>query len=165
MKKLGIILSFSIALLSFIGCQKATDTKKDDSSTPSNEASQDGVFLESLPNERLLRLYNEATNLDYVFNNLPISMSMDNLEAIRTNLRHIDASGITVNPSCKNHDGNMIFSINGEIVEECYFYYRDACKYYIWIENGKPKYGNAMNDSGKSFMKETFSGKLLKRAQ
>lgn len=122
-------------------------------------------FLPSLPKDRLMNIYENASNLDYIFLNSPISMSMDNRDAIQSQLLHIDPAGVDRHPSCNQHDGNMIFSINGDIVEECYFYFRDDCKYFVWLEKGKPTYANIMRPNGIEFFGNIFSGQIYQQAQ
>lgn len=161
MKHRCILFSLLMSL-SLFNCSN-TDQKTSTEKTPTKSKKE--VVLNGLPEERLIRLWEQATQLDYIFLELPISMNMDNQEAIRSSLVNIDPKGTALHPSCKQHDGNMVFSINGEIVEECMFYYRNDCKYFVWLENGKPTYANPMTENGIKFFDQAFSGSVLKQAQ
>lgn len=153
---------FIAGILILISCNSENKSNsQEESSTKTEKVQAKGETLPSLPTERMKRLWDEATNLDYIFLNLPISMNMDNQEAIRSSLSHFSPGGVTLNPGCRQHDGTMLFIVDGEIIEECQFFYQDGCKYYVWLENGKKTYANPMNEAGISFMEKMFTGAIL----
>ncbi len=163
MKYYWIALPILIIML-FSQCSGEKGSQSANAEKPKAKAAVQ-TSLPSLPEERLIRLWEQATHLDYIFLELPISMNMDNQEAIRTSLVNMDPIGTNLHPNCKQHDGNMVFSINGNIVEECMFYFRNDCKYYVWLENGKPAYANPMNENGIKFFDRAFNGSVLQQAQ
>lgn len=158
-------LLLSLGLLLFSCTPDKTSSESENTNTSSEKVQKKGKTLPPIPTERLKRLWEEATNLDYIFLNLPISMNMDNQEAIHSSISHFGPGGVTLNPECKQHDGNMLFIIDGEIVEECQFYYQDGCKYFVWLENGKKTYANPMNQVGIDFMERMFTGAILDDAR
>ncbi len=150
----------------WMSCNSEPSKSETESEAETTEKVQaKGKTLPSLPTDRMKRLWDNAAQLDYIFLNLPVSMNMDNQEAIRSSMSHFSPDGVTLNPSCKQHDGNMLFAIDGEIVEECQFYYQDGCKYYVWLENGKKTYANGMNEAGREFMEKMFTGAIMDKAR
>lgn len=157
---------FLIAFGLILSCNSNESSSQSKSKMDTAEKVQPkGQTLPSLPLERMKRLWEETTQLDYIFLNLPISMNMDNQEAIRSSLSHFAPDGVTLNTNCKQHDGTMLFAVEGEIIEECQFFYQDGCKYFVWLENGKKTYANAITPSGLEFMEKMFSGAILNNAR
>jgi hypothetical protein len=162
LKNAFFLLTLGLLLLS---CNSKPAAQKETKEETVKKVQPRGKKLPSLPTERIKRLWDEATQLDYIFLNLPISMNMDNKEAIRSSMSHFSPEGVTLNPDCRQHDGNMLFIVDGEIIEECQFFYKDGCRYYVWLENGKKTYANGMNEAGMSFMEKMFTGAILDKAR
>ncbi|HKK89219.1 MAG TPA: hypothetical protein VJ917_10235 [Saprospiraceae bacterium] len=157
---------FLMAFGLILSCNSNESSSQSESKVePTEKVQPKGQTLPSLPLERMKRLWDETTQLDYIFLNLPISMNMDNQEAIRSSLSHFAPDGVTLKTNCKQHEGTMLFAVEGEIIEECQFFYQDGCKYFVWLENGKKTYANAMTPSGLEFMEKMFSGDILNNAR
>jgi len=58
-------------------------------STPSKATAQEAPLYPSMTQEMMTYLWNNCTYVDYIFYNLPISMSLDNEGAIKNSLQHI----------------------------------------------------------------------------
>ena len=119
-----------------------------DTSDKSNTAEP----LDSLPQALFQKLLRECDNVDIIFYDSPISMSQDQRASIRGALFFIDPIRVAPFSDCKA-TGRISYLINGEIAAEADFYCGDQCTYFIFMENNKPAYANAMSASGVDFFR------------
>ena len=103
--------------------------------------------LPSIPEALLKEIFLECDFVDYIFYELPFSMSYDKKATIQSALRWVDQSTVIPTSGCKAL-GRMIFQKEGDIMIEAELYVSDACAYYKWIQNGKPVYNNLMSMAG-----------------
>jgi hypothetical protein len=151
-----------------VSCQNSGKPDKSEDKSTNKTVSNSlkrPLKLPPVPNNRLKRIYDEATQLDYIFFELPISMNMDNTEAIRSSLIHFDTEGVTLTKDCMENQGTLLYDKNGEILEEVNFYFSKNCKFFVWLENGKPTYGNMMNQDAVDFFMRLYNGEMIQRAQ
>jgi len=120
--------------------------------------------FEMLPNDMIMKLWNECTLIDYIFHTLPFSMNQSEQASIRTNLTYI---GQTVQPNippgCKPM-ARQFYQINGEFVCEADVYYDDKCQFYVFYVGDK-KYANVMSPDGQSFFNTMISKAMNARQQ
>ncbi len=139
------ILWITTIFFSLLACKQ--DQKSTDSNITENVVSQSTESLPSLPLEVLQKLYDECTLIDYVFYELPLSMTVDQKPSIQNSLRHIADTSPALKASCKPV-GHITYQISGHIVLEADFYYSEGCTYYIFFENREKRYANYMTQEG-----------------
>lgn len=114
--------------------------------------------LSSIPPEVYVELMTKCDYIDYIFYDLPISISQNNPEAIQTNINFMFKEAPThVNADCKPM-GRKFFHHDGEIFLEADMYFNpdNQCFFYIFLENGKPKYANLISKDGINFYMNVF---------
>ncbi len=104
----------------------------------------------SIAAERIAYLAENATYMDGIFYNLPISMNQDNIDQIRATLSTVAAEPALLPPGAKPI-GHVWFQVGGKNVEEADLYFQDDVAAYVWYENGKPAYSNLMTVAGIDF--------------
>lgn len=109
----------------------------------------------SIPVERLEYLWNNATYMDVVFYELPVSMNQSSLESIRSTLAHIAEEVPTISPDCKSV-GRIFFQVGQQNVESAEIYFQAGCTFYLWLENDKPAYANQLTEDGVAFYNNIF---------
>lgn len=141
-------ISILLLVVSIIGCNN--DTKK--STASKSEVKTENKFdLPPMPQDEMIKLYNTVTYLDYIFYNLPFSLSQDNTPSIQANLKLMSSDPIQALPvSCKPI-GREFFHIEGVIEYEADLYFSDGCFAYVFLKNEKPIYANKISDSGVKF--------------
>lgn len=142
----AILLSLTVLLL--LSCKG--DQKQVVSSTV---AEAEKAPLPPLTMEQLTYLFNNATYVDYIFHKLPFSVSQDSRSAVQANIAMISVnSPLNWQAGCESL-GREFFHVDGEIVMEAELYFTEdgACRAYIFYENGKPAYANAVSDAGINF--------------
>jgi len=147
----NIILLFGLICCFLVSCK--TDQKKDADPTQENITSTEQKFgdLPPLPNAQMQKLYDEATYIDYIFYNLPFSISQDDKPSIHSNLTLISANKMgAISSSCKPI-GREFFQINGVTAFEADIYFQDGCIGYVFHENKKPTYANKVSPEGMKF--------------
>ncbi|MCE2790637.1 MAG: hypothetical protein LW630_12095 [Saprospiraceae bacterium] len=144
-------LIFFLFCFSFSSCKKQGGPAKE--GTPVSEPG-----LPSVPSEILNQLMDECTGIDYVFNELPFSLSFQEEPGIDQNIAFIDPYvpvGL-IPPGCKPL-ARKLFLIKGEIAYEADVYYSGKCQFYVFIgKDKKPQYANGMTRAGIEYYKQVF---------
>ena len=135
-------------------CQNSTTEKSTPEATTSKIA-----YYPSLPDAMMQQLINQCDYVDYIYYQLPISMSMDEKSGILNALRHVSANPAPLNKACKSI-GRVIYQQSGETLVEAELFMSEGCQYFLFLDDNKPKYGNLMTDEGIQF----YNG-AIKQAQ
>lgn len=135
----------------YIGCQSPTaDTSSNDQRTTvetPTAPSLSRMAVPSIPLAELQQLYNTCDFIDFIFFELPFSMSYDNAPAIQTAIKWVAQEVPLDNPGCKAL-ARMSFQSKGGIVAEADIYVSDNCAHLEWIKEGKTVYANKMSPAG-----------------
>ena len=157
MKTSFIIPVFLLSILCAFGISCSNNKAKPANSNAENteQVESSNVTLTELPGvptEQLAHLWNNCEFVDYIFHNLPFSLSQSETPAIQANLNFIStkAAGKIDLKSCKPM-GREFFQVNGEIVMEADVYYSPNCYFYVFVKDEKPIYANKISQSGMAF--------------
>lgn len=139
----------------------SSDTSKSQATTPTQETPQQqaapqGKPYPSVPAEFIKTLWDNTEFIDYTFYELPISMSFDNKGSIQTVLKHISSTPAVVPTNCKP-TGRAYFQKQGNDIATVEFYILKGCNYYVFIEDGKSKYGNVLTQEGINFYQNSIN--------
>ena len=151
------IFGLSLFLLSCGGDKSSSTNTADKPSKASNTVTATGgaqikkALYPSLPNELGMKIWNEGEMIDYLFHNLPFSMSQDEQKSIQTNMTYIAPKLVYEIPSSCKPIARQFYQVGGDIILESDIYYSEGCYFYVFLEDGKEKYANQMTDSGKNF--------------
>ena len=99
----------------------------------------------------MLFIWNHLVFIDYIFYDLPFSISQDNQPSIHANLKLISSGALDNLPLNCKPIGREFFQINGEIVHEADLYFSDGCYGYVFLKDGKPIYANKLTEAGMTF--------------
>ena len=138
-----------------VGCLLLSQCKKTSSSADyTTEASvdvPDGFVNTGIDQETLQKLMTEADHIDYMFNDMPLSMNQDGQQAVLQDLSLISTQPIDgIKEGCKPLARKIYFS-NGEIIMEGDIYFTQECVFQVFILDEKPLYGNLLTSSGIAF--------------
>lgn len=114
-------------------------------------ATPTGPEIPGIPKELMQKMYKECDYTDYIFHDLPFSMSQDEGPSIRANLNYISIVPLKHIPAGCKAMGRQFFHVNGDIVLEANVYYNDHCKFYVFVDGETPLYANMMSDQGIEF--------------
>ncbi len=150
-----------------IGCNNGTDkssTSAVASKAPAKQAVpakpagvKNDIPLQSIPKATIRGLWNTCTYIDYIFHDLPFSMSQDETESIQANLNYISGEAQAYIPNGCKAIARQMFHVGGDIVLEADVYLSDVCQFYVFVENEKPVYANKMSPSALQFFSTMFS--------
>ena len=166
----ALVLLLSVLTLSLGSCKSdanSADANADQVASADSTvatASQDGTDIpsplppqpgpeEALPalsSARLNQLIDSTTYIDILFFSSPLSMSIDNAEGIKSMLGGISTNTVKRKANCVPA-GRLFLTHKGESLAEVDFYYADGCYYFVFFENKRHSYANAMSESGKAF--------------
>ncbi len=142
---------FIILAVSFSQCNTGEQPASSNQAVAVQQPQPTGPQIPSIPKEIMSKLYKECTYTDYIFFELPFSMSQDEENSIRANLNYISVVPLgTIPDNCKAM-GRQFFHIEGDIVLEANVYFDDACKFYVFVDGETPLYANLMSDKGIEF--------------
>ncbi|RMF24674.1 MAG: hypothetical protein D6765_11430 [Bacteroidetes bacterium] len=157
----SFFLLFAAALLIW-SCSSSSDKPAEN---PSPEAAaQNAPALPSLPYETVQYLWENCDYVDYVFYQLPISMSMSDQNSIRYSISHIAQDAATLNPNCPAI-GRIFFQEKGENILEADIHFGEGCRYFVFLKEGKPAYANLITDVGVQYLNERITQAMQVRRQ
>lgn len=150
-----------LALL--ISCQdKSSETETEQKTDSTNLVEQ--YALPVPPIETLEYLYQNCSHIDYVFYELPFSMSLDDVGSIRKTLSHISTSPAPEKAECKPM-GRIFFDVGIETKLEADFYFSSGCVYFLFYEGGEKKYSSFMTPDAVKYMNNYISQANAQRQQ
>lgn len=147
-----ILIALGLAAI-FQGCGEDKPTQPPPAAT---SAAQPVSTLPSIPKEKLEYLWNNCDVIDYVFYTLPISMNVENPDAVRNALTHVASEPAPMLPQCKAI-GRIFYQVKGENVLMADMYFSEGCTYYVFLENDKPAYANYITPQAVQYFNSVFS--------
>ena len=107
--------------------------------------------LESMPFDQIKFMHSNCDQIDYIFNELPISMALSDKSAVQNNITFISPEPV-VSPdlNCKPL-GRQLFYSKGELYIEADLFFDDQCKFLVFLEDQKPKYTCKLTQQGINF--------------
>lgn len=164
MKRLLSIVILCTVSLFFVACNgdSASKTQSGDKTEAKPVVAKQEVSYkntEPLPRPdvpMMQKLWDECDYTDYIFHNLPFSMSQDEQPSIRANINYMSTEVNEWIPSNCKPMARQMFHIKGEIVVEADVYFSDDCKFYVFVEKEKPYASLKMSESGIQFFETSI---------
>lgn len=150
---------FLLSILIPIGCNSGRQQGANTAQAPVREQAAPqpaGVDYPGLPVEKAVEMYNECDYIDVIFYDMPISLSQNERASIQNTIGYISDSPATLFPDCKSV-GRFFFQKEGDDMIQADFYFGGKCYAFVFLENGKPKYGNKLTDQGKAYFEKIFN--------
>ncbi len=113
--------------------------------------------LPSISQELMDKMYAEVDYIDYIWHDLPISLSIDKKEEAYTNVGLISQSPVGVIPANCKPRARKFFNIKGNTIMEADVYIDQSCQFYVFIEKGKPVAANYMTQQAVEFYNGVFA--------
>ena len=149
MKKNFSKYSFAtVMLIAFIlvGCKEKQAQEPNNPTT----TSEGGTILPVMPVQQQSYLFDNVELIDYIFHELPFSLSQSEQPSIQAKIAGISQEAVLPN-SCKSM-ARMFFQVKGEIVMEADVYFSPPdCYHYVFIEEGVEIYANKMGPANIQF--------------
>jgi len=156
---------FFLASIFIIGCK--ADTKKQTVVPKATEqkAAKNEKLYHAVPNDVLMNVWDNGQMIDYLFHDLPFSMSQDEQTSIRTNLTYIAAKPLGAKPAGCKPMARQFYQVGGDIVLEADIYFDEKCRFYIFHQDGEARWGNYMSESGIQFFNSMIQKAMQARKQ
>jgi len=146
-----------LTLFCFFSCKnEGSNSQK----AEENKTAASGPTFEKLPDVILRKMWNEAEMLDYIFHDLPFSMSQNEKPSIQANMTYIDKYAQPTIPQGCKPAARQFYQVAGNIELEADIYFSEGCYFYVFIVDGKPKYANKMAQDGINFFNTMISKAL-----
>ncbi len=151
-------------LLSVIACKNPQDIP---ASVETPSIAQDAPLTvpanfsdQGIPQEMISELLSNGDHIDFMFNELPLSMNQTENSAIRTDMTYVSSTPIAGIPQGCAPMARKIYLGNGEILLESDLYFSQQCLFQVFIKNEKPLYGNLLTMEAVQFY-----GSLMEQAK
>ena len=144
------LIFFSLIAL-LVSCQTSSNKESDGGKTKQETIST----YPMLPVAEHQWLANNCDYIDYLYYELPMSMSFHDKASIVSAIAHIGDLPAPTSIPCKSI-GRVSYQQNGEIKLEAEMYYANGCTYFVFLKNNKPTYGNAMTGAAINFYANVF---------
>lgn len=130
----------------------ATSCKNEEKKKSTNALSTaEEIKLPPLPEAEYNLLYDECDFIDYIFIELPFSISQDDKESIQNNVVFVSKEEVSsYSKSCKPI-ARKFFKIKGKIVWEADVFKDSNCAHFVFYKDNKAMYANKMSQSGINF--------------
>ncbi len=151
MRTLSFLLLIGLLISSCKPEKNSIKTKSALEKAPTKVVTSSGKTYPPLPQELGMKIWNEGEMIDYLFHNLPFSMSQDEQASIQTNMTYIAAEPVADIPSVCKPIARQFYQVGGDIILESDVYFSDGCMFYVFLVDGKEKYCNQMNAAGQQF--------------
>lgn len=159
-------MRFALIIFCFLSILSCKEKNNNSDVNPTKETLTEVVEqatddpLPQVPVKIMQELWNECEFVDYIFFDLPFSMSQTEQPSIRANLNYIDRAAVGPRSKACKPIAREFFQINGEIVYEADVYYSENCKYYVFFEGKTPVYANKMSAAGEKFYNQMITQAL-----
>lgn len=131
--------------------------------TPPPKPAKPAKVYPAIDGEVLSYLYANSTYMDYIFHDLPFSMSQSEKASIQASLANVsDQPQVSIPAGCKPIARQM-FHVGGEIVREFDVYYSEGCAFFALVEKEKPVAISKMTESGQNFYKSMIAQAMQTR--
>lgn len=125
----------------------------------SKSASPGAVEVDTFPflsSKDVNTLYSIADHVDVIFYKLPISVSQDDPASAKNTSLYISPASPRITSHCEPI-GRLSWIADGKIIRDADFFIGEGCNYFVFIENGKPVYKNAMALEGVQYFQTIMS--------
>lgn len=99
----------------------------------------------------LQNIISNVDQIDYIFNNIPLSMNQDGSQAVLRDISLISSAPVKGIPSYCFPLARKIYFDEGEILIEADLYFSQDCIFQIFIKDEKLLYGNFLTAEGIAF--------------
>lgn len=123
--------------------------KREPSAQPPKEAVK--PVLNGLPADMINKMLAEVDYIDYIWHDLPFSLSQEDKEGINTNISFISSEAVPVIPAECKAIGRKIYNIKGETFATADVYLSPGCYFYVFLDGEKPIYANKISAQGINF--------------
>jgi hypothetical protein len=112
----------------------------------------------SIPLDTLQMLWEQCDYIDYVFYYTDFSISQNKQADIRGTIRYISEETPAIPAGCQPI-GRIFFQVQGENRQEADLYFSQGCTYFLFYEDGKQAYANAIMPAGVQFFNQVMSAR------
>lgn len=144
--KVLIFLLCPLVTILFCQCKSTGNENK----KPEN-IEKKSLKLPTLPDAELNVLLEQCDFIDYIFLNLPFSLSQNEKSSIQQNILFISKEGLSEIPANCKPIARKFFKIKGSIILEADVYMDGNCSHFIFFKDNKAVYANKMEKSGINF--------------
>lgn len=156
---------FLLGILAFaLSCkqekkQETTPPAAQNGQTAAAPAQATGPEVPGIPEMVMVKLLNECTFVDYIFKDLPFSLSQNEDPSIDQNISYIDINRpVGKLPTNCKATARKFFQIKGEIVYDVDVYLGQGCNFYVFVDKtNKPVYANYITADGVKFYMNVIS--------
>ncbi|MEM0994997.1 MAG: hypothetical protein AAGI49_18345 [Bacteroidota bacterium] len=150
---------FLLSILCFFAqCNggQSENTGKVEEATPS--AVQTLETLPSISQETMNMLWQECKSIDYIMMNLPFSISTSDQQQSRALLRHVGTEASAFYADCSKTATISYVGDRGILAEADLYFSQsdDRCNFFVFYEDGKPKYANRFTQEAYDYYKQIF---------
>ncbi|HOY14749.1 MAG TPA: hypothetical protein PLY70_16500 [Saprospiraceae bacterium] len=137
------VFSFLLIVMLFVQCKSDAGKKSVDV--------KPNLTIPALPEQELKNLVFNCTSVDYIFKELPISISFGKEEGLETNIFFASLEAPKYDAiKCKSI-ARKIYNIGTEIYLEAEVFFDGTCSHYDFYKNGKLVYRSQITQQGISF--------------
>ena len=165
--KINVLFSLLLVVFFWGACESGNKTPAAKKTVKKQEVVTEkkttGKKLSGVPLELVQDLWSHCDMVDFMYYNLPVSMSMDNKKGIQYAIRFIAGETPTLNPNCQSI-GQISYQVQGEEKLLADIYFGNGCSYFVFVDTkGNQLYANEMTNDAISFFNQAISSVKTKK--
>ena len=145
-----------ISLLSVWSCKPGQSNETSTAETPKADSTAIETGYPALGNQEIALLYSQAEKVDIIFYKLPISVNQEDPASVKNTVLYVSPASPKITAKCEPV-GRLTWMAQGKILREADVYCDTGCEYFVFMENNKPAYTNAIGMAGVAFFKNVMS--------
>lgn len=147
------LLSLLLIICASLGCKEKPVVAKEELSP----------VIPGLPMEIMQSMIADCDFIDYIFYELPFSLSQGDDPAIKSSLSFIGKipeDFREIPPMCEKAIGRIFFQAKGETLAEADIYFSSGCFFYLFMKDNKPAYVTKISEAGINFYWNVINNNL-----
>ncbi len=144
------LLFFAIFAISFTACKPKTQQGN------TAEAAAPAPAWPTLPIEILRTLVAECDYIDLIMYNPQFSMSVNERNNVVSAIQQISETAPAANPA-NQPSGHIFYQSKGETLLEADLYLGPGGNYFVFYQDNKPAFANAMTEQGAAFYAQVLN--------
>lgn len=109
--------------------------------------------LPKMPENELALLFENCDFIDYIFIDLPFSLSQNEKSSVQQNVLFAENTAVDQRMASCKPMARKFFKIKGNIVWEADVFAIEPCYYFVFYKDNKATYANKMSSNGRNFYK------------
>lgn len=155
-----ILLVLFVSACSILACKQDATTangQRINRAVPQQNNGTPADPVDPMPIEEIRWMIENIDQIDYEYDNMPISMALSEKGAVQNNVSYISPSVQWDIPTGCKPIGRQLFYSKANLIYEADLYFDNQCRFLVFKKDGKKVFQNKISKHGQKFYENVFS--------